>query len=68
MVWIHHWLTGYDAGTYWAVEQSCQKVSRLEVYGLEIVEQVPIQIPPNEINRGYMRTKKTKMGHMLDDI
>ncbi|MBQ5779099.1 MAG: bifunctional 3,4-dihydroxy-2-butanone-4-phosphate synthase/GTP cyclohydrolase II [Paludibacteraceae bacterium] len=37
----------------------------LESYGLEIVENVPIQIETNEYNRKYMETKKTRMGHTL---
>ncbi|UCD28972.1 MAG: GTP cyclohydrolase II, partial [Planctomycetota bacterium] len=44
-----------------------KKVNRLEVYGLQIVEQVPIQVPPNEANRSYLRTKKEKLGHLLDE-
>ncbi|GMV96357.1 MAG: hypothetical protein AMXMBFR83_07230 [Phycisphaerae bacterium] len=44
-----------------------KKVSRLEVYGLSIIEQVPICIPPNEVNRAYLRTKKEKMGHLLNE-
>ncbi|HPD30926.1 MAG TPA: bifunctional 3,4-dihydroxy-2-butanone-4-phosphate synthase/GTP cyclohydrolase II [Phycisphaerae bacterium] len=43
-----------------------KKISRLELYGIEIVEQVPIIIPPNEVNRAYLRTKKEKMGHLLE--
>jgi 3,4-dihydroxy 2-butanone 4-phosphate synthase/GTP cyclohydrolase II len=43
-----------------------KKVSRLAMYGIEIVKQVPIQIPPNEVNLRYMQTKKDKMGHLLD--
>jgi 3,4-dihydroxy 2-butanone 4-phosphate synthase/GTP cyclohydrolase II len=43
-----------------------KKVSRLEMYGIEIVKQVPIVIPPNEDNRRYYETKKLKMGHALD--
>jgi 3,4-dihydroxy 2-butanone 4-phosphate synthase/GTP cyclohydrolase II len=35
-------------------------------YGLEIVENIPIQIAPNEHNRKYLLTKKLKMGHHLD--
>lgn len=37
----------------------------LEGYGLEIVENVPIEICPNEYNERYLRTKKDRMGHML---
>jgi len=44
-----------------------KKVTRLEVYGLEVVEQIPIQIPPTEASRLYLKAKKEKMGHMLDD-
>ncbi len=43
-----------------------KKVHRLEMYGIEIVKQVPIVIPPNEVNRHYLETKKLKMGHVLD--
>jgi 3,4-dihydroxy 2-butanone 4-phosphate synthase/GTP cyclohydrolase II len=43
-----------------------KKVNRLALYGIEIVKQVAIQIPPNEINRRYMQTKKEKLGHLLD--
>ncbi len=35
----------------------------LEGYGLEIVENVPLEIEPNEHNSFYMQTKKEKMGH-----
>jgi 3,4-dihydroxy 2-butanone 4-phosphate synthase/GTP cyclohydrolase II len=35
-------------------------------YGLEITENVPIQIAPNPHNRKYLLTKKLKMGHSLD--
>ena len=45
-----------------------KKVSRLAVYGLEIVEQLPIEIPPNAHNIDYLRTKKEKLGHKLDQI
>ncbi len=38
----------------------------LEGYELEIVENVPIEIEPNEHNRFYLETKKLKMGHTLE--
>ncbi len=37
----------------------------LEGYGLEIVENVPIEITPNEYNERYLHTKKDRMGHTL---
>ncbi|MBQ4291155.1 MAG: bifunctional 3,4-dihydroxy-2-butanone-4-phosphate synthase/GTP cyclohydrolase II [Muribaculaceae bacterium] len=37
----------------------------LEAYGLSVVENVPIEIAPNEYNRFYMATKKERMGHAL---
>ena len=32
---------------------------------IEIVERVPVVIKPNEFNKGYLKTKKEKMGHLL---
>jgi 3,4-dihydroxy 2-butanone 4-phosphate synthase/GTP cyclohydrolase II len=42
-----------------------KKVVGVEGYGLRIVERVPLQIPPNEDNERYLRTKKQKLGHLL---
>ncbi len=38
----------------------------LEAYGLTIIENVPIEIKPNQHNSFYMHTKKTRMGHVLE--
>lgn len=40
----------------------------LEGYGLEVVENVPIEVEPNPYNRRYMHTKKTRMGHHLEKV
>jgi 3,4-dihydroxy 2-butanone 4-phosphate synthase/GTP cyclohydrolase II len=37
----------------------------LEAYGLSIVENIPLEIEPNQYNAFYMQTKKNKMGHDL---
>ena len=37
----------------------------LEAYGLEIVENVPIEITPNKYNERYLKTKRDRMGHTL---
>ena len=42
-----------------------KKVVGLEGYGLNIVERVPIQIPPNDVNKRYLHTKLTKLDHLL---
>ncbi len=41
------------------------KVKGLSGYGLEIVEQVPLQTTPNPYNQNYLKTKRTKLGHLL---
>lgn len=40
----------------------------LESYGIEVVENVPIEIEPNKYNQFYMHTKKTRMGHNLHNV
>lgn len=42
-----------------------RKVVGLDGYGLNIVERVPIQIPPNDVNKRYLQTKLTKLDHLL---
>ncbi|MDF2537197.1 MAG: bifunctional 3,4-dihydroxy-2-butanone-4-phosphate synthase/GTP cyclohydrolase [Herbinix sp.] len=43
-----------------------KKLKGLSGYGIEIVGRVPIQMNHNERNEYYLKTKKAKMGHMLD--
>ena len=40
----------------------------LEAYGLEIVENVPIEVQPNKFNEFYMKTKRERMGHILRNV
>lgn len=40
----------------------------IESYGLEVTEQIPIEIQPNDHNKNYLRTKKIKMGHILNSF
>jgi 3,4-dihydroxy 2-butanone 4-phosphate synthase / GTP cyclohydrolase II len=42
-----------------------RKMEGIESYGLTVVEQVPIEVPPNEENRGYLAAKREKLGHTL---
>lgn len=45
-----------------------RKFIGLAGYGLEIIERVPIEIPPNRVNINYLKTKKEKMGHILEMV
>lgn len=41
------------------------KVYQLEAFGLEILKRVPIQMPANDYDRFYLKTKQERMGHLL---
>jgi|YNPMSStandDraft_2_1061718.scaffolds.fasta_scaffold02648_2 3,4-dihydroxy 2-butanone 4-phosphate synthase/GTP cyclohydrolase II len=43
-----------------------RKVVGLEGYGLEVVERVPLEINPNDLNKSYLETKKNKLGHLFN--
>ena len=43
-----------------------EKMLTLESMGLDVVERVSVVIPPTDAAKGYLRTKKEKMGHLLE--
>ncbi len=45
-----------------------KKIVGLEGYGLEIVERVPIEVAPSGTNLKYLKTKREKMGHLLENL
>ncbi|MCT4536163.1 bifunctional 3,4-dihydroxy-2-butanone-4-phosphate synthase/GTP cyclohydrolase II [Halodesulfovibrio sp.] len=45
-----------------------KKIVGIEGYGIEVVERVPIEMNACEFNEDYLRTKKEKMGHMLEHL
>jgi len=45
-----------------------KKLVGLEGYGLKITKRLPIEVKPNDINIKYLKTKKTKMGHILKNL
>ena len=45
-----------------------KKYIGLSGYGLEITERVPVEVDSTKENKGYMKTKKEKMGHLLEKI
>ncbi len=45
-----------------------RKIVGIEGYGLQVVERVPIEIAPGKSNERYLRTKKAKLGHILNNV
>ncbi|RME63552.1 MAG: GTP cyclohydrolase II, partial [Nitrospirae bacterium] len=45
-----------------------RKIVGLEGYGLEVVERVPIEVKPNPVNLNYLKTKKKKLGHLINHV
>ena len=45
-----------------------RKLVGIEGYHLSVAEWIPLEIPPSEHSRGYLRTKKEKLGHKLDGV
>ena len=51
-----------------ALTNNPSKYGGLDGFGLDIVERVPLETIPNPENIGYLRTKREKMGHMLEGL
>jgi 3,4-dihydroxy 2-butanone 4-phosphate synthase/GTP cyclohydrolase II len=45
-----------------------KKIIGLEGYGINIVERVPLEVTPSTSNIDYLKTKREKMGHLLENI
>jgi 3,4-dihydroxy 2-butanone 4-phosphate synthase/GTP cyclohydrolase II len=45
-----------------------RKIVGIEGYGLKVVERVPIEVAPGDANERYLRTKKNKLGHLLNKV
>jgi 3,4-dihydroxy 2-butanone 4-phosphate synthase/GTP cyclohydrolase II len=45
-----------------------RKIVGIEGYGLKVVERVPIEVAPRDANERYLRTKKNKLGHLLNKV
>lgn len=44
------------------------KFESLEAAGIQIIERIPIEIPPSDGTEKYLKTKKAKLGHMLSQV
>jgi 3,4-dihydroxy 2-butanone 4-phosphate synthase/GTP cyclohydrolase II len=45
-----------------------RKIAGLEVYGVKVVERIPLETPPRDSNIHYLRTKQIKLGHLLSNL
>lgn len=44
------------------------KIAGLEMHEVAVVERVPLETIPNDVNAPYLRTKASRMGHLLEDL
>jgi 3,4-dihydroxy 2-butanone 4-phosphate synthase/GTP cyclohydrolase II len=58
-------LADLGVGRIRLITNNPKKIVGLEGYGLEIIDRIPIEIPPTECNRQYLATKRDKLGHYL---
>ena len=45
-----------------------RKFIGLEGYGLSVLESVPLEVPPSEFSKDYLKAKKEKLGHRLSSV
>lgn len=45
-----------------------QKIIGLEGYGLRVIERVALELKPNRVNKKYLKVKKEKLGHVLNNV
>jgi 3,4-dihydroxy 2-butanone 4-phosphate synthase/GTP cyclohydrolase II len=50
------------------ISNNPEKIAGLVAAGIEVVERVPIEIEPHEATRNYLKTKKQKLGHLLNKL
>jgi GTP cyclohydrolase II len=56
----------FDASSVRLMSNNPEKIKGLEEQGIEVVERVPLVIEASALSRDYLRTKKEKLGHLLD--
>ena len=63
-----HMLMSLHVNSIQLITNNPRKFVGLGGYGLEIIERVPLEIAPNADNADYLKTKKEKMGHILEMV
>ena len=61
-------LADLGSGTIRLRTNNPHKIKGLEKYGLKVAGRVPLLIKPNKTNERYLKTKKEKLGHLMEDV
>jgi len=56
----------FGVGRVRLLSNNPDKIRGLELGGIQVIERVPLVIQPSDVSRAYLRTKKEKLGHLLD--
>jgi len=62
-----HMIKSLDVKTVKLMTNNPKKIDGLTRYGVKVTGRIPLIIPPNVHNVNYLKTKKDKSGHMLDE-
>jgi len=61
-------LQALDVSKIQLITNNPDKISQLEQYGINVTKRVPLALETNPHNRSYLKTKKTRTGHLIDKI
>ena len=68
MAWARKFWCNSGCIGFRLITNNPRKIVGIEGYGLKVVERVPIEIAPRADNEKYLRTKKSKLGHLLKKV
>jgi 3,4-dihydroxy 2-butanone 4-phosphate synthase/GTP cyclohydrolase II len=61
-------LSDLGLSTIRLITNNPKKIIGIEGYGLKVTRRVPVEIQPSRANKRYLKTKKEKMGHLLNNL
>jgi GTP cyclohydrolase II len=59
-------LKSFDISKIKLLTNNPDKINKLDDSGIEVVDRLPLEIEPNNVNRSYLETKADAMGHLLN--
>ena len=59
-------LRDLEVGSVKLLTNNPRKVENMKLYGTDVTERVALETDPNDTNRGYLRTKRDRLGHLLE--